>query len=270
MRLGIGTYALAWNIGVPGHTPVAPLTHLGFLQRAAGLGVACVQYADNLPLESLSTTELDALVAEADKLGIAIEVGSRTFTPERFEHSLAVAVKTRSPILRYVIDGPHFEPSLDEVVALVKSCIPALEKHRIILALENHDRFTAFEFHEMIMRINSEWVGICLDTVNSLGAGDGLDTVMEWLAPHTVNFHVKDYSIRRVSHKMGFVVEGTPAGRGMLPVAAVVGRLSKLGHCQSAIIELWPAPEAALDATLAKENAWLDESVANLRPLFPL
>ena len=44
------------------------------------------------------------------------------------------------------------------------------------------------------------------------------EEVTRALAPHTLNLHLKDFTVRRVSHMMGFVVEGTPAGQGMLDV----------------------------------------------------
>ena len=51
-----------------------------------------------------------------------------------------------------------------------------------------------------------------------MGAGEGFETVSEILLPYTINLHLKDFTIRRVSHKMGMIIEGTPAGKGMLNI----------------------------------------------------
>lgn len=57
MKLGVGSYAYAWAIGVPGHQPARPLDAFGFLERAAGLGVRLVQICDNLPMTGWSASD---------------------------------------------------------------------------------------------------------------------------------------------------------------------------------------------------------------------
>jgi hypothetical protein len=37
-RLGVGSFAFAWAIGVPGHAPAHPMDAFAFLDRAAELG----------------------------------------------------------------------------------------------------------------------------------------------------------------------------------------------------------------------------------------
>lgn len=66
--------------------------------------------------------------------------------------------------------------------------------------------------------LGSDWVGICLDTVNSLGAAEGIGVVVETLGPSVVNLHLKDFVVLRAAHMMGFSIEGRPAGRGQLDV----------------------------------------------------
>jgi hypothetical protein len=56
----------------------------------------------------------------------------------------------------------------------------------------------------VIRRIASPHGGICLDTANSLGRPELLETVVEHLADLAVVLHAKDYDIRRVDTRMGF------------------------------------------------------------------
>jgi sugar phosphate isomerase/epimerase len=81
-------------------------------------------------------------------------------------------------------------------------------------------------------------VGICLDTVNSFGALEGPEAVLEARLPYTINLHVKDFVIRRHTHQMGFGIEGAPAGEGRLDIPAVLGRVAKLSYPVDAISEL--------------------------------
>jgi hypothetical protein len=71
-----------------------------------------------------------------------------------------------------------------------------------------------------------------------------------------------------VSHKMGFVVSGSPAGQGMLRIPWLLAEVRAHGRCQSAILELWTPPASTLEETVALEAAWADESLRFLVPLF--
>jgi len=263
MNIGISTYTYTWAIGVPGSEPEKPMTVFELIERASVLGVQVVQIADNLPLEKFSIPELEQIKQFAENLGIRIEVGARWMTFDRLKMYLNIARMMDSPILRFVIDGPGFEPSLEEIHSIIRHIVPELDKLNICLVIENHDRLLAREFVEIVQKSGSKNVGICLDTVNSMGAGEGLETVIGLLAPYTMNLHVKEFSIRRVSHKMGFVIEGVPLGKGMLPVAELISKVSS--HCQSAILEQWTPPEPTIQETIRKECEWAEESILYLK-----
>jgi 3-oxoisoapionate decarboxylase len=269
MRLGLSSYTYTWAVGVPGQAPVRPLTAPDLVRRAAAASLGCVQVADNLPLDALADGERRELRTLSAEMAVAVEVGARGLTPDRLERYLDLAVFFRSPILRFVIDGPGHEPTIDEVVGVVAATLPRLREAGVRLAIENHDRLKAAEFREIVLRTDPEWVGICLDSVNSMGAGEGISEVVATLAPHTLNLHVKDFVVERVPHKMGFVVTGCPAGRGMLNVPWLLDEIRKHGRCQSAILELWTPPGDSIDETVAREAAWADESLRFLEPFFP-
>lgn len=268
--LGLGTYGVAWAIGVPGHEqPVAPMNHFQFLQLAVELGLRLVQYADNLPLHTLSDAEQAALRRQAAESGVTFEVGTRGISVDWLRRYIALASSFRSPILRVVVDTREHHPSPDEVVALLRAALPDLEAAGITLAIENHDRFKARTLAGIIETIASPFVGVCLDTVNSFGALEGPEVVVPTLGPFVANLHVKEFIVRRASHSMGFSVTGMPAGQGMLDLPWLLGQLNGLGRTYNAIIELWPEPEATMAATVAKEADWMRQSVTYLRTLIP-
>ena len=66
---------------------------------------------------------------------------------------------------------------------------------------------------------------------------------------------------------LGFVVEGRPAGEGMLDIPALLALLQAHGRDPNAIVELWPPAEATLDDTIDKERRWVEESVALHAPV---
>lgn len=260
MKIGLGTYALAWSIGVPGNLPEKPMDIYEFLDFAHRHGFNLVQIADNLPLHHFSHKALTDIKNYADAKGLSFEVGTRGMTPDNLNRYLDIAEALDSPILRVVIDQQGFEPNLPEIHEIIRNCIPELGKKNISLAIENHDRFKAAEFVEMIDKAASPWVGICLDAVNSIGADEGFETVFSTLAPHTINFHLKDYTIRRKPHMMGFDITGVPAGSGRLDMEHIYATLTKYGKCQSLILELWPEPEDNIASTIKKEQEWVRQS----------
>lgn len=268
MEPGLSSYTYTWAVGVPGYLPRNPLTAIDLIEKTHSSGMHLLQLADNLPVESLPFDEIDRISEFAVNKNVRLEFGARGLTPDHTIHCLSLAQRFNSEILRMVIDAPGFEPDLETVKSILKELVPELKLRKIRLAIENHDRFKAREFADMVESSASEWIGICLDSVNSMGAGEGFETVSEILLPYTINFHVKDFTIYRMFHRMGIIIEGRPAGKGMLNIPDMLSKLSEYGRCKSVILELWTPPEADIEATILKEHKWADESIEYLSGIF--
>lgn len=269
MRLGIGSYTYTWAIGVPDHPPVRPMTALDLLDQAQRLNVSVVQVCDNLPLANLNEIDIAAFEQKARQLGINIELGTHGLEHENLLLHLRLAQRFGCKFLRLVIDANGDEPTPEQAVARLKECMPEFQSAHVKLAIENHDRFSAARLARMIEQLGPQHAGICLDTANSLGALEGPRIVIETLAPYTVNLHIKDIAISRVSSKMGFIIEGRPACKGQLDIPWILECLRAQGRNPNAIIELWTPYGLTLEETIAQEHAWAGESVHNLRALIP-
>ena len=264
MILGLSSYTYGWAVA----NPHQPLDEQSLLDRTLGFGLTTLQFGDNLPLHALLPDRLAALKKRAKAEGVRLEAGARGLRTNHLHRYVELAGWLGAPLLRFVVDEKGYEPPLADVVAILREALPALRQYGVTLGIENHDRFRAVELAGLIETVGDERVGICLDCANSLGAGEGLEWVVERLAPHTVNFHVKDFGITRLPHLMGFLVEGRPAGQGLLNLPWVLAQLARYGRCQSAVLELWPPPEADPEATLEKEARWVEESVGYLKRYF--
>ncbi len=267
MKLGISSFTYTWAVGVPGSIPANPLSAYGLIDRASEFSVSIVQIADNLPLERLPHFELNELKHYASGKGISLEMGGRGLIPAHAMECLEAAEVLGSPILRMVIDEPGYEPDMQTIISIIREVVPELKSRNIKLAIENHDRLKAREFERIINSVGSDMVGICLDSVNSMGAGEGFKTVSEILAPYTFNLHIKDFSIDRVPHKMGLLIEGRPAGKGMLNIPGLFRNIDQYSRCRSAILELWTPPEKSVEETIIKEEKWAEESIQYLKSL---
>lgn len=266
MKLGISSYTFGWAVGVRGSPPAQPLDEQGLLDKAREFGVTLLQIGDNLPLHEFDDARLGRLAERAKREGIQLEAGARRLTVERVADYARIARTLNAKLIRFVIDDADYHPTREQVTGILRDCVPLLDG--LQLGIENHDRFPAAILHGVIESAASESVGICLDTSNSLGSGEGIEAVAAVLAPLTVNLHIKDFAIERLPWLMGFTVTGRPAGGGMLDLPALLRQLAPHGRCASAILELWTPPESALESTIAKEARWAQQSLEYLKPLF--
>jgi sugar phosphate isomerase/epimerase len=235
------------------------------LAEAQRLGVRVLQVCDNLPLANLSAPDLAAFEREARLAKVAIEVGTRGLQPANLLEHLRLAVLFDSPFVRLVVDSPGDEPSPEVVVARLKALVPQFREAGVKLAIENHDRFKAASLVRIVEQAGPDTVGICLDTVNSFGALEGPEVVLEHLAPYALSLHVKDFTLRRAESGMGFILSGSPAGEGRLDLPWLLESLRLAGRDVNAILETWPPPGPTLEETLARERAWVESSVRHLR-----
>lgn len=266
MILGIGSYTFGWAVGVQGNMPEKPLDELGLLQTAERAGLKLVQIGDNLPLHTLENARLEQLARHARAKQIQLQVGARRLTTERVREYCRICRRLEAKLLRFVIDDSDYHPSPETVVSVLRECASALKD--ITLAIENHDRFPAATLRQMIEKAGSKQIGVCLDTANSLGAGEGLHEVVQMLGPLTVNLHIKDFRIERVPHLMGFTVSGCPAGSGMMNLPWLLDQLARHGQCESAILEQWTPPEPNIRDTILKEATWASQSLEYLKSFF--
>ena len=269
MKLGLGSWACAWNIGVPGHEPAHPMNAHDLIQLASSFGVPVVQIADNLPLQSYTDDALRNIRTAAQDNGVTLELGTRGIDAGHIRRYLHICLLLQSTMLRVVIDTATDQPSESEIVDKVSQLVPEMAAAGVTLAIENHDRFEAAVFARIVNQVGSDHVGVCLDTVNSFGALEGPGIVIETLAPYVVNLHLKDFVVRRHSSMMGFEITGAPAGKGRLDIPALLAALRVHGRDPNAILELWPSPESNIEETAAKELQWVAESVGYLRALIP-
>ena len=266
MILGLSSYTYGWAIGVPGHEPARPMNEQDLLDRAHRYGVKLLQVCDNLPLFQLPPERLACFVEQTAREGVRLEVGSRRLNVEHVAETAALARRIGAKLIRFVIDGTDFHPAAEQVVEALREVLPLLDG--LTLGIENHDRFPARTLRSIIEDVGSNRIGICLDTANSLGAGEGLATVVAELAPLTVNLHIKDFNIARLPHPMGFTVEGRPAGAGMLDGRWLLDQIAPFNRSETAVRELWTPPEPDIEDTVAKEEAWAAQSLEFLKPLF--
>jgi 3-oxoisoapionate decarboxylase len=274
MKLGINSYTYMWSVGFQGANPAFPnhearpthpLTAIDLLEKACQLGVRLVQSGPNLPLDQLSEADLEIYTQKAQEVGIELELGTRGLDYDHLVKQVALAKRIGAKLIRtlpeingkYAIDASLIPP-------VIKPILPILEKEGVKLAIEN-GRTPAADLRAALDQVDSPYFGIVLDMVNSMAVPEGWKEVTQLLAPHTMCLHYKDFTIRRAWHMMGFICDGTPAGKGMVETQWLLDTLKASPYDFNVIIELWPPEQETVDATAVMEQAWAVESVAYLR-----
>ena len=264
MILGISSFTYGWAVSC--HADKAGNAYEQLLiAKALDFGLKCLQIGDNLPVHTFDNKRLNELKSKLTEHGIRIEIGARGLTDKHLEKYILLADYLGAPLLRFVIDDAGFEPDCERVVRTIKNILPELKARAITLGIENHDRFKVNELAGIMEAVGDNHVGICLDCVNSMGAGEGLEYVADILSSYTVNLHIKDFTVTRLPHQMGFTVEGCPAGKGLTNVDLLMEKVGQYDRCQSAILEQWVVPESNIEATVEKEELWAQQSVDYLK-----
>lgn len=264
-KLGIGSYTFPLAIQTKNIAYSMSLHQL--LETAHAYELQTVQIADNHPLHLLTKEELISLGQRAADLGIDLEVGTRRLEEDHMLRYIEIAELLNSKFLRVVIDDVNFEPKKEVIIHTLQKLLPHLEKAGISLAIENHDRFQASDYADIIESTNSEWIGICLDTANSLGAGEGINEVLDRLWTYCLNLHIKDITITRVPTNMGFNVRGCPAGEGIINIPELIGKVQNNGKLISITLEQWTEDKGGEELQMREERKWVDKSIKYLKKL---
>lgn len=259
MLPGVSSYAFGWAVDN------GTFTIDDLLAVATHHELPVIQFGDHIALDKIPSKELDTFAEQAKASGVGIETGARGLTLEHLENYLAVSRRLNARLLRFVVDAKGYEPEVDTLIGILREAEPLLSESEITLGIENHDRFPCSVLRRIVDTIDSKYIGICLDTANSLGAGEGIHEVLDALAPVCVNLHLKDYSIDRLPYLMGFTVSGRPLGQGMLPIDQVLTKVTKEGRSQTVVVETWTPPESEMTDTLAREKLWAEESIRMLK-----
>ena len=102
---------------------------------------------------------------------------------------------------------------------------PVVEKHKVRMAVENHKDLQAPELVELIKKLGSPFVGVCIDTGNNIALLEMPQKTVELLAPHVFTTHIKDMGVEEYAD--GFLLAEVPLGTGFLDLAKVIATLRR-------------------------------------------
>lgn len=99
----------------------------------------------------------------------------------------------------------------------------AIEKSGLRLAVENHKDWRCTELLDIIKRIDSPQIGVCVDTGNSIALLEDPMEVVTAYAPYAFSTHLKDMAVEEYAD--GFLLAEVPLGTGFLDIPKIVATL---------------------------------------------
>ncbi len=214
------------------------------LDYCARMGAKLVHFSELQYLGSLDEANLRAVREHANKLGVAIEVGTRTCCPtskafdaklgtgeEQMLRAMNAARVTGSPIVRTFMgtsaDRDPIERHMDAMAGLLKSLRSRIMDLNLKIAIENHaGDMQARELKSLVEMAGKDYVGVCLDAGNPLWALEDPHLTLETLYPYVLTTHVRDTAVWRVPQ--GAAVAWVRMGDGNVGITEFVAKLRRL------------------------------------------
>ena len=267
--LGLTSYAYYWAC-----RPEArwlgtgrPMGAVDLVRRTAALGLDTLQICENVAtFDPSDPDQVDAVWSVAEQTGIELQLGTRVASETELRTSIEQAVRLGAGVLRVVPwDGGARRNELlaDDLAATLREVADLAADRSMCIAVENYFDLSDAALVAVVADVASPWIGVTLDTANSVGRlSQPLDTA-RLLAPYAMSVHLKDFTVEKGA--IGYRVTGTPLGDGDLDVPTFLAMVDATGREAPLLIELWVDPEPDPDATHRKEDAWVERSVAYAR-----
>ena len=206
---------------------------LAFLEHCASVGSGGVQISLGAKDDAYSA----GLRARAEALGMFVEGISKLPSGkkdlERFGAEMRAAAGCGATVVRVVlIPGrryekyatlAEFEDAFRRGRESLELAEPVAAKHRVRLAVENHNDQRIEDRVALLRSLSSEWIGACVDPANGLSLLEDPVAVARAHAPWVACVHLKDLVIRE--HADGFAQTDVALGEGILDLQAIVSVL---------------------------------------------
>ncbi len=260
--IGVSTYALFWQ-----WQPTAdePLSLAQMIDKTAGWDVGLFQVCDYPEIEGWSSDQLDALRRHADERGVRLELGTRGVAPQHLRHYLAIAQRLGVSLVRSMVNSADHRPDVDEAVGLLRQVVGDYAAAGVSLALETYEQVPVDRVVEIVTRVGSPALGICLDPGNCVAALELPADTVRRTAPYVKNLHVKDFCFSRRDGWVGFTFAGCPLGEGLLDYDSMVEVVRPAERGINQIIEHWLPWQGDSATTIDLEDRWTEHNLSYLR-----
>ena len=235
MGIVVHSYGIRWNSkteskAYPGFTDALQLMQHCHAIGAGGMQTVVNNWTDGLCKNLREYGERNSLYFEA-----SIGLPKSSDDVANFEKNILAAKEAGAKVVRTVcLGGRRYETfkTLQEWNEFRKNslnslqlAVPIVEKHQVLLGIENHKDWHAAELVEIIKGLGSAQVGATLDFGNNMSLLEDPNEVIRTLAPYAVSTHIKDMGVQE--YQDGFLLSEVPLGQGIVDLKAAVALCKK-------------------------------------------
>jgi sugar phosphate isomerase/epimerase len=221
-------------------------TPFQYLDYCAAHGAKVVHFSEIRFIGSLDPANLRTVRQHAEKLGIEVEIGTKSICPtskmfdpkegtaeEQLTRMIAAAKIVGSRIVRCVLGssddrrpGP-IERHIESTVQVLHNIRSQATDAGIKIAIENHaGDMQARELKTLIEGAGRDVVGVCLDSGNPLWTIEDPHLTLETLYPYVLTSHVRDSAVWLVPE--GAAVAWVRMGEGNVDIEGYVRKYAEL------------------------------------------
>jgi len=269
MKLGLDSYSYHLAFGAhPDFEPRNPMDLFQFMDRVAELGLDGFQI-DPMHMESRDSGYLSELTAHAKESSLFMEYGAMGIDAAYLKRELDVCAALGSRVLRTFIDFDRYDKSIevaveiDRAIGQLKRVKGHAEDLDIRIAIENHGDVSAVELVEIVRRVNSPNIGICLDLGNALLTFEDPLYAAGVMAPYAFSTHFKDYAIQMTNY--GFKVSGVALGDGNIDLESAMKIIREKSALDRIILEIPVEAEGSEMDALVREDHYIRKSIVYAR-----
>ena len=227
------------------------------LEYAAKQKVDVLMISDLDAYESLETSHLEEISAQAKSAGIELIAGTLSLCPTstKFSNKRGTAIEHAKLLVRVAHDlgttvarcvlgfmedrktPGGITARMKDMAAVLREVKGYAKDHGVKFAVENHaGDMQAWELVQLIEEAGPEFIGATLDTGNATWTLEDPMTCVETLAPHVLASGIRDSMVWKDDH--GAVVAWTAVGEGVVDFKAIAARWKELMPEQPFVLEI--------------------------------
>ena len=257
LKLGLFSYSYRMTFGSHDFKPSHPINLFDYIRHAAELGFEGVQI-DTTHLTSRDPVYLSEVHSAAAERGLFVEYGSTLVEAQHTAAELRVAKALGASLMRTYMGFSRFDKSANvpqettQTVTVLRELAPLAADLGLRIALENHCDATVGELRQVIERVDSPSVGVCVDLGNFMIHLENPVEAVTHLAPYIFNTHFKDYNMEMMN--WGFKSYGVALGEGVIDLPSVLAVLVEQSGLDRIMLEIVSEPQVDESSTLAVEE----------------
>ena len=207
---------------------------LNFIEHCHNIGAGGVQM--NIGIRDQDYTAKLRQKAEDFEMFVegSVSLPKERSDVEKFEAALETAKRSGAEVIRIAIGGRRYEQfdnaeQFEAFAARSRKSLQLVEpiaaRQRLGLAIENHKDWRIDQMLDMLKRMGSEYIGVCIDMGNSFAILEDPMDVVKAYAPVSFSAHLKDMAV--AEYEDGFLLADVPLGQGVLDLPRMVEILRK-------------------------------------------